>query len=77
MSKKKNKKVQVRRAIRLNGIDTDELELAKVASVSLKHTDKSFIYFDKLPSGKWQLVYTDNVIEDISKLISMEIIRDG
>lgn len=54
------------------GIDR-VLELGKVTQV--KVSKKSFFMLEKMPDGKWRLTYTPDIIDDISKLESLEIIR--
>ena len=62
------------RAIELTGLDIEPLELDKVSSV--KNTvEKEFIYLDKLPNGKWRLVYTEKTIPYIKQLEALTILR--
>ena len=60
------------RAIHLNGVDK-ELQLSKVTKINV--SEKEFIYLDKLLDGTWRLCYTSSTIPDITKLLSMEVVR--
>jgi hypothetical protein len=71
MSKDKEPK----RSIRLNGINKT-LELKKVSTIHFEDNDTEFIYIEKMKSGDWRLCYTKNTIPDISKLNSLDIIRE-
>jgi hypothetical protein len=69
------KKNEPRRFVKLEGLDTT-LELTKV--VQINKVQKRFIYLEEMDNGTWRLTYTENVIPDITKLQSMNIIRlDG
>ena len=37
---------------------------------------KQFIYLEEMSEGKFRLTYTKNTISDISKLKSIEIVRE-
>ena len=67
------KKSQVRRAIKIEGLDV-ELELSKATSV---RTDKQMIHFDQLKDGSWRLIYNENLIPDFSKVRAFTVIREG
>jgi len=62
----------MRRAIKLEGIDT-ELELSKVTAIK---TEKQMIHLDELPDGTWRLIYNSNLIPDITKIEGFKIIRE-
>jgi hypothetical protein len=51
-----------------------ELELTK--AVEIHDCDKEFIHLDKLPDGKWRLVYTTNTIHDFSLVDRLTIMRE-
>lgn len=69
----RKKKDNVKRFIELKGLDI-LLELTKVTAVK---TNKNMIHLDQLPDGTWRLIYNGNMIEDFSKIESMNIIREG
>lgn len=51
-----------------------ELELAKVVSID---TPKKMISIEEMPSGKgYRLAFSKNLIEDISKVQSFDILRE-
>ena len=50
------------------------LELGKVTQV--KVSQKSFFMLEKMPDGKWRLTYTPDIIDDISKLEALVVIRN-
>jgi len=60
-------------SVLLRGLDK-ELDIKKVAEVKLQHTDKEFIYLEKMDDG-WRLTYTERTVHDIQKLEALEIIR--
>lgn len=62
----------MRRAIEIEGTDVT-LELSKVTMI---HSSAEMIHMDKLPDGTWRLIYSGNVIDDISKVKSLKIIRE-
>jgi hypothetical protein len=70
-----SKEKKARRAIELEGTGVT-IELEKVVCVSLTAKDKCFISLEKLPSGGFRLIYTDNLIQDISKFTGMRMIRE-
>jgi len=67
------------RKIKLNGVNK-ELELGKVNSVKKLHSEKEFIYLEKIDkgkdTGKWRLTFTEATVPEIKDLTSMEIIRE-
>jgi hypothetical protein len=64
---------KVRRAIHIKGTDIT-LELSKVTAVKTK---KPMLYLDELEDGTWRLIYNENMIPDFTKVISLDIIREG
>jgi hypothetical protein len=65
----------MKRAIKLEGLNK-ELELAKVTSVKLEHTNKEFIYLEKMKDDYWRLTFTEKTIKDIKELKGLKIIRE-
>ncbi len=65
----------IKRSIKLNGINK-ELSLSKASSVRKLQDGKEFIYLDKLNDGTWRMVWTEQTIPDITKVTSLEIIRE-
>lgn len=63
----------MKRSIKLEGIGT-ELTLSKVTAVK---TESQMIHLDKLKDGTWRLIYNANLIQDITKLQSLTIVRDN
>lgn len=67
----------MRRALRLKHKDTAQdfdLELGKF--ISIDSQDKDFIYFEKMPDGKWRLTCSKSLVPEISNLQAFEIIRE-
>lgn len=67
----------IKRTLRINHNDTaipTDLSIAKAVVV---HSEKEFIYWDKLPNGEWQLTFSSSVVADFSKVDSFEIVREG
>lgn len=62
----------MKRSIILEGIGI-ELELSKVTAIK---TESQMIHLDQLKNGTWRLIYNINLIPDITKLQSLQIIRD-
>jgi hypothetical protein len=62
--------------VELKGLDK-HLDIKKVAAIHLDEATNEFIYFEKMKSGDWRLVYTNTTIEDITKLESLIIKREG
>jgi hypothetical protein len=65
----------MKRTIRINfndGTFTD-LELSKATSVRTKN---EMLYLDKLNDGSWRLIWNESLINDFSKVINLEIIRE-
>jgi len=69
--KKSLKKNEVKRSIKIEGLDI-ELELSKATAV---RTDKQMIHLDQLPDGTWRLIYNSNLIPDFSQVESFTIVR--
>lgn len=68
-------KNNIRRYLKLNGLNK-KLELKKVSEINLQNGNE-FIYIEKMKSGDWRLAYTSKTVPDITKLQSIEIIRDN
>ena len=62
----------MKRSIVIEGIDK-ELELGKVVSIDTKY---EVITIERMPNGKWRLVYSKNIIDDISKVSGFKILRE-
>lgn len=62
----------MKRAIFIEGIDT-ELVLSKVTMVK---TSKQMINLDQLPDGTWRLIYSEDTIPDITKVLGFRIVRE-
>lgn len=71
----------IRRAIEIEHLDgtTKELEIGK--AVQLKGDSESAvagrIYLERMNNGKWRLCYSEDVIEDFTKVKSLNVIREG
>lgn len=64
-----------KRTLRINHNNTaipTDLSISKAVVV---HSEKEFIYWDKLPDGQWQLTFSSSVVPDFSKVDSFEIVR--
>jgi hypothetical protein len=64
----------MKRAIKIEGIDK-ELQLSKYTTVKLGK-GKNFIHLDELEDGTWRIVHTDGVIEDLTKVECLRIVRE-
>jgi hypothetical protein len=53
-----------------------ELVLSKVTGIKLKKRKRSMIYLDEMSDGTWRLIYDENMIPDLSKIESIDILRD-
>lgn len=69
------KKPKYNRSIRINGIDK-ELEIEGGAIINITNEAKSFIHIEKMKSGKYKLFVTKDLTDDLTKIESLEIIRD-
>jgi len=49
------------------------LKLSKATAVK---TTKEMIHLDKLDDGTWRLIYNENLIEDFSKVKTLQVIRE-
>ena len=69
----------MKRSLKLVGLDK-ELELGRVNTIRKLQSEKEFIYIEKIDKGKdigkWRMTYTEETIEDIKDLESIEIVRD-
>jgi len=66
----------MKRMIRLifnDGTQPIDLELSKATEIS---TSLQTINLEKLKDGTWRLIYSKDLIDDFSKLQSMEIVRE-
>ena len=75
MSKKKVKRSI---SIEFNDGTTKELEIGKAVAMrgNSKHM-RGAIYMEMMDDGKWRLLYTEDVIEDFSKVDNLKIVREG
>lgn len=69
-----SKKDKVKRFLNFKGLDK-KIEIDKASMINLPKGGKQFLYLETLSNGKWSLAYTSNLIEDFSKLESIEIER--
>jgi len=53
-----------------------DLVLSKVTALR-RGVPRKVIELEELKDGTWRLIYSEDVIDDISKLLSLEIIRGG
>lgn len=56
-----------------DGTQPIDLELSKATEIS---TSLQTINLEKLKDGTWRLIYSKDLIDDFSKLQSMEIVRE-
>lgn len=63
----------VRRAIELKGLNKT-LEISKVTQIN--NDGFKSIHIDELPDGTYRIIYGSSVIDEISKLESLNIIRE-
>lgn len=66
-------KKQSKRTIKIVGTDI-VLDLSRITSVS---TAYEMIHLDKLGDYTWRLTYNDNLIPDLSKVESLQIVREN
>lgn len=65
----------MKRSIRINFNDGTfkDLELSKATTV---RTNNEMLYLDKLNDGSWRLIWNESLINDFSKVVNLEIIRE-
>ncbi len=63
--------------IEFNDGTTKELEIGKAVAMNGKseHTSGK-IYLEQMKDGKWRLLYTEDVIEDFTKVKGFNVIRE-
>jgi hypothetical protein len=68
-----------KRAIEIEFLDgtTKELEIGKaIAMTGQSESNGGKIYLERMKDGKWRLFYTEDVIEDFSKVKGFNVIRE-
>jgi hypothetical protein len=69
------KKDKIKRTMRLHKTDGTYVDLNIVAATAI-HSDIGMLHLDKLPSGDFRLIISDDIIEDMTTFKSMEMIRE-
>lgn len=65
----------MKRFLRINFKDgqTKDLPIAKATSVKTK---KQMINFDQMEDGQWRIIWTPDLIPDMTQVVNFEIVRD-
>ena len=71
-----SKKSKIKRTMRLTKIDGSSVDLNIVAATAI-HSDVGMLHLDKLPSGDFRLIVSDDIIEDMSTFDNLKMIREG
>jgi hypothetical protein len=78
MSKKDKDKIKRSIEIDFEDGSTKELELGKVVAMKSTNDNTSGkIYLEQMPNGKWRLLYTEDVIEDFTKVKGFNVVREN
>ena len=67
------KKEKTKRHLRFNGADIPDIEISKVSVIK---KGKNMFYLDQLDDGTYRLVYSLDMIPDLTKVNNIEIIRE-
>jgi hypothetical protein len=64
-----------RRAIEIKFVDgtSTTIELSKATSIK---SDMGIIHLDRLPNKTWRLVWSEDIVDEFSKIKSFEMIRE-
>lgn len=68
-----------KRAIEIEFLDgtKKELEIGKAVAMTPQSDDNGGkIYLERMKDGKWRLFYTEDVIEDFSKVKGFNVVRE-
>lgn len=65
----------MKRSIRINFKDGTYQDLPLSKAVAIK-TNKPTINIEQLNDGSYRLIYTEGLIEDFSKVVNLEIVRE-
>lgn len=57
-----------------NDKEPDALDIGRARSVI---TPSEFIHFDKMPSGQWQLTFSEAIVKDFSTIKDFTVLREG
>jgi plasmid rolling circle replication initiator protein Rep len=65
----------MKRAIRINLNDGTykDLELSKAVTVKTKN---EMLNLEKLPDGTWRMIWNESLIEDFTKVVNFEVVRE-
>jgi hypothetical protein len=71
---------KVKRSIEIDFEDgsTKELEIGKVVAMhGTSEATSGKIYLEQMKDGKWRLLYTEDVIEDFTKVKGFNVVREN
>jgi hypothetical protein len=65
----------MKRAIRINFNDGTykDLELSKAVTVKTKN---EMLNLEKLQDGTWRMIWNESLIEDFTKVVNFEVVRE-
>ncbi len=65
----------MRRAVKINFKDGSStlLELSKATSI---RSDVGMLHLDRMQDGKWRLIFSEGLVNDFSKIDSLDIVRE-
>ena len=69
-------KKQVKRTLRLNKTDGTYVDLP-IATATAVRTGAGMFHLDKLASGEFRLIVSDDIIKDMTTFKNFEMIREG
>jgi hypothetical protein len=52
-----------------------ELEISQATAI--KNSDFGLMHMDKLPSGSWRLIFSEDIATDFSTIESFTMLREG
>ena len=69
------KKSKVKRIMRLHKVDGGFVDMNIMIATAIR-SDIGMLHLDRLPSGDFRLIISDDIIEDMTNFSSMEMIRE-
>ena len=70
------KKDKVKRTMRLHKTDGTTVDMSIVVATAIR-SDIGMFHLDRLPSGDFRLIISDDILNDMTSFKSMEMIREG
>jgi len=66
----------MRRAIVLKGHDDEDISVLEISKATKIRTKSNMMNLEEMKDGTWRLIWSESLLEDFSKLKSIEIIRE-